>query len=170
MSLLPAVLIGTALAAVLLQVLTWLVSLRLGRVSVVDVTWGLGFALIAVVGSAVSIGSGDPLRRWLLVVLTVVWGIRLAVHIAARQRGAQEDPRYAEMLGSDAPATAARRRGFLQPAAAAGVISLPGPGGGVGARGTSARGRATRAASSSSNRSVGGRSPGLCRGNRVAAQ
>lgn len=91
-----------ALAAVIvLQALTFAVSLRAGRHSVVDVTWGLGFPLIALVTWALSLdlGDGDG-RRTLVLVLTAVWGLRLAGHIylRARQHPGEEDPRYQEML------------------------------------------------------------------------
>jgi steroid 5-alpha reductase family enzyme len=42
--------------------------------------------------------SGNDTRRWLLLVLTTVWGLRLAIHITLRSRGKGEDPRYAEWL------------------------------------------------------------------------
>lgn len=126
MNSLPPVLLATAVAVVLLQLATWTVSRRLGRVSVVDVTWGLGFALIAVVGFAASLGSGDGVRRGLLVGLTVVWGTRLGLHIASRQRGrSEEDPRYVELLGPDPAAAAALTKVFLLQAALGWFISLP---------------------------------------------
>ena len=43
-------------------------------------------------------GEGDPLRRWLALVLTAAWGLRLATHIHLRSRGKGEDPRYEAML------------------------------------------------------------------------
>lgn len=77
---------------------TFVVALRLGRHAVVDVTWGLGFAVVAVVSFVTSAGTGDDLRRWLLVAMTVVWGVRLGVHIGRRSRGKGEDPRYEAMF------------------------------------------------------------------------
>lgn len=78
--------------------ITFVVALRLGRHAVVDVTWGLGFAVVALVAFVLSAGTGDDLRRWLLVVMTVVWGVRLGVHIGRRSRGGSEDPRYEAMF------------------------------------------------------------------------
>ncbi len=77
---------------------TFVVALRLGRHAVVDVTWGLGFAVIAVASFVTSSGTGDDVRRWLLVVMTVAWGVRLGVHIGRRSRGKGEDPRYEAMF------------------------------------------------------------------------
>lgn len=115
-------------AAVLLQLVTWVVGLRIGRLSVVDVTWGASFALVAVVGWLVSLGSdGSSLRRVLIVVATLLWGGRLAVHIGWRQRGAPEDPRYTELMAKAKgnPKLAALRSVFLLQAFAAWFISLP---------------------------------------------
>ncbi|MEO7448189.1 MAG: DUF1295 domain-containing protein [Humibacillus sp.] len=88
----------TALAVVVVLGVAFLVALRVGKHAVVDVGWGLGFSAIAVTAFAASTGSGDPLRRSLALVLTIVWGVRLATHIYARSRGKDEDPRYAAML------------------------------------------------------------------------
>ncbi|WP_179646642.1 DUF1295 domain-containing protein [Spinactinospora alkalitolerans] len=77
---------------------TFAVALRLGRHSVVDVAWGAGFAVVALVTAVMSAGHGDPARTWLVCGLTAVWGVRLAVHIARRGRGRGEDPRYVRLL------------------------------------------------------------------------
>jgi steroid 5-alpha reductase family enzyme len=122
------VLVATGVAALLAQLLTFAIGMRLGRLSVVDITWGAGFALIAVVGFVASIEAGDPLRRRLLVVLTVLWGMRLALHIAGRQRGGvAEDPRYEELMSKrkEHPKWAALRSVFLMQAVAAWFIALP---------------------------------------------
>jgi steroid 5-alpha reductase family enzyme len=128
MAALVTVLVATAVAAVLAQLVTFAVAMRRGRLNVVDVTWGAGFAVMAVVGFGVSTGSGDPLRRGLLLTLTVVWGVRLAVHIGRRQRARPgEDPRYQELMARRRghPAWAALRSVFLLQAVAAWAISLP---------------------------------------------
>lgn len=123
----PVLLSGLG-AAIVLQVATFLYALRVGRFSVVDVTWGLGFALIAVVGWLVSLGSsGDDWRRALVVVLTLVWGCRLAWHIGLRQRGeTEDDPRYVEMMSnSSGGAFAALRKIFLLQAVVGWFVALP---------------------------------------------
>ncbi len=122
------VLLATLLAAVALQLVTFAVGVRLGRLSVVDVTWGAGFGLITVVGWLASTGSpASDWRRLLIVILTVLWGGRLAVHIGLRQRGAPEDPRYTELMSKRQghPKLAALRSVFLLQAVAAWFISLP---------------------------------------------
>jgi steroid 5-alpha reductase family enzyme len=88
-----------AAAALAVMLITFAVALRVGMHRVVDVAWGLAFVAVAVQTYAASAGAGDPGRRLLVTVLTTVWGLRLAAHIARRGRGHGEDPRYEQMLG-----------------------------------------------------------------------
>ncbi|MGL5825475.1 MAG: DUF1295 domain-containing protein [Nocardioides sp.] len=87
------------------QAVTAVIAWRVGRVSVVDVTWGLGLAAVAVVtalGTGLT-GAGIDWRRGLIAALISVWGCRLGWHIWAKQRAKPgEDPRYAELLGGRA--------------------------------------------------------------------
>jgi steroid 5-alpha reductase family enzyme len=71
----------------------WLISLRLRDVSIVDVFWGAGFAILAIFYALTT--DGLFARQVLLVSLVVVWGTRLALHIFRRSLGKPEDPRYA---------------------------------------------------------------------------
>jgi steroid 5-alpha reductase family enzyme len=84
-------------AAALVMTATALLARRVGRVSVVDVAWGLGLVAVALV-CAVLAGTW---QSWLLVGLVAVWGGRLSWHIFRRSAGGghQEDPRYRAMLG-----------------------------------------------------------------------
>ena len=88
----------TALTVVVVLGITFAVALRVGKQAVIDVTWGLGFVAIALTAFLVTGGQGDPLRRWLALLLTAAWGLRLATHIYLRSRGKGEDPRYEAML------------------------------------------------------------------------
>jgi len=90
----------TALAVALVLGITLVVALRVGKHAVVDVAWGLGFAVVAVVsyGLSLAFDEGDDARRLLITVLTVIWGLRLATHIGLRSRGHGEDPRYEALL------------------------------------------------------------------------
>lgn len=117
---------AAALAVAAAMVVTALVSRRVGRVAVVDVTWGLGFVLVAVVGAGVAagLGRGDAARTGLLLAIVAVWGCRLAWHILRRSRGHGEDPRYAELLGGGGFGVAVRKV-FLTQAVALWLISLP---------------------------------------------
>jgi steroid 5-alpha reductase family enzyme len=88
----------SALAVVVLLVTTFCCAKIAGRHNVIDVTWGLLFAAIAVATFVASSGLGDPVRRWLLLVLPVLWGLRLALHVGRRAVGKGEDPRYEQLL------------------------------------------------------------------------
>jgi steroid 5-alpha reductase family enzyme len=93
----------------------------------IDAVWGAAFAVVAVVTAALSAGHGDPGRRALITTLTVVWGLRLSVHLGLRGRGAPEDPRYVALL-SKAPGSRARyafTRVHLLQGALIWFISLP---------------------------------------------
>jgi steroid 5-alpha reductase family enzyme len=115
------VLVASLGAVVVLMTVTALVSRRVGRVSVVDVTWGLGFVLIALVSALV----GDEPVRWLLLAMVGAWGLRLAWHIGKRQVAhPEEDPRYAKMLGDGGFAMAVRRV-FVVQGLAMWFVSLP---------------------------------------------
>lgn len=118
--------VAAALAtSIVAMAVTALVARRLGKVSVVDITWGLVFVAIAWVSYAVGTGSG---RSLLLAVLVTLWGGRLAWHIRRRALGAGEDPRYEKML-AQAPEgrrfSYAVRKVFLVQGLAAWFVSLP---------------------------------------------
>ncbi len=85
----------TALAIVVVMALTFAVALRAGKHAVIDVTWGLGFVVVAVVSLLV---TGADTRGVLVVVMVALWGLRLAGHIFLRSRGKGEDPRYEELM------------------------------------------------------------------------
>lgn len=89
---------AAAAVCVVAMLLTAYAARRAGRVSVVDVTWGLALAAVALV--AALLGDGPAWRRWLLVAVIGVWGLRLSWHIFRRSTGHGEDPRYTELLGS----------------------------------------------------------------------
>ena len=84
-------------AAVVLGLMTamWLVSLALRDASIVDIFWGAGFAVIAWVTFFAA--DGSQARRMLLLVLTTLWGLRLALYLAWRNIGKGEDYRYRAM-------------------------------------------------------------------------
>jgi steroid 5-alpha reductase family enzyme len=82
-----------AAAIFVAMTLLWLVSVRLHNVAIVDVFWGLGFILIAVITAAYAPHPIDP-GRTALVAAVAIWGTRLAAHIYVRNRGHGEDFRY----------------------------------------------------------------------------
>jgi steroid 5-alpha reductase family enzyme len=85
-----AVNLGVILACMLVL---WAWSLRLRNASIVDIFWGPGFAIVALV--TLLLVDGYPPRQWLLAGMTVAWGLRLGLYLARRNIGHGEDPRYA---------------------------------------------------------------------------
>jgi steroid 5-alpha reductase family enzyme len=84
---------GLSLAAAVAYItVIWLVSLALRNASIVDVFWGLGFALLAVVYFVTA--DGFVGRKILVVTLVTVWGLRLALYVLWRNWGKGEDYRY----------------------------------------------------------------------------
>lgn len=87
---------GGAIAVVLL--ITFIASKIAGKHSVIDTAWGLLFCAVAITIFIASDGYGDTLRRFLLLLLPLLWGLRLATHIGRRSIGKPEDPRYEQLL------------------------------------------------------------------------
>ncbi len=121
-------LVITAVSVVFLAVLqgvTMAIGHRIGRYNVVDVAWGLGF--VGVAWLALTLGPGDPTRRWLLAVLVGIWGLRLSWHMHVKSAGKGEDPRYTDLLarsGGNNPNVVARKI-FATQGAAQWFVSLP---------------------------------------------
>jgi steroid 5-alpha reductase family enzyme len=72
----------------------FLVALLKKDNSIVDVAWGPGFILVALV--TFFLRPGFEARHLLISVLVIVWGVRLATHVYLRNRGRGEDFRYAK--------------------------------------------------------------------------
>jgi steroid 5-alpha reductase family enzyme len=81
-----------ALTVLLLMHLVFVYALRIKNNSIVDVWWGLGFALIAVISLCAS-GLYLP-RQLIITAMTLMWATRISLHIYLRNRGKGEDPRY----------------------------------------------------------------------------
>ena len=88
-----------ALAVAVYFAVIMAVAIRLNRHAIVDVCWGPGFVLVALISYLASAGhGGDAARRATVLALTAIWGLRLAVHIGVRNAGRGEDKRYAAIL------------------------------------------------------------------------
>ncbi|MFG2094124.1 DUF1295 domain-containing protein [Streptomyces sp. NPDC048612] len=114
-------------AAFTVLLLTFVVARARGVHRLVDIAWGAAFAAVALAGYGMSAGHGDDGRRLLVTVATVLWGLRLSVHIAWRGRGHGEDPRYDRMLAK-APGSRdayALRKVYLLQGALVWLVSLP---------------------------------------------
>jgi steroid 5-alpha reductase family enzyme len=106
-------LVACALALVVLFGLTFALARKLGKHSVVDVAWGLGFVVVAWTSLLTAViedandqpsdFSGNLTRQALLTLMVTLWGLRLAWHIGRRNAGHGEDPRYEALLGKVPP-------------------------------------------------------------------
>lgn len=83
--------LGVIISAV---TLLWIVSLMMKDSSIVDIFWGSGY-VIAVLFYFFSLGEAYfTIRNMVFVSMVVVWGLRLTIHLAARNLGKPEDYRY----------------------------------------------------------------------------
>jgi steroid 5-alpha reductase family enzyme len=115
-------------AGAALALLTWLLSLRLRNVSIVDSLWSLMFMLQAWI-YALGAGPGTlaGTRARLMLVLVSVWALRLSCYITWRNRGHGEDRRYQAIRTRNEPHFAWKSLYlvFLLQAVLAWIISLP---------------------------------------------
>ena len=91
-----------ALTIAILMVATWLISVLIKDASIVDISWGLGFATVATV-----LWIGDDAKSnldTLLWLMTLLWGLRLCLYLARRNLGHGEDYRYVAMRKRWGPA------------------------------------------------------------------
>ena len=72
--------------------LLWLISLLKKDSSIIDVFWGSGFVIVGWVYFSLTVGS--PSRKWLIMILVTIWGLRLTLHLALRNLPQGEDYRY----------------------------------------------------------------------------
>lgn len=84
----------TTLAVWAYMTLWFLVALVRKRNDVADTAWGLGFVMVALVALIKNPLPGS--LSGLAVLLTTIWGLRLAIHVFTRNRGKTEDFRYAQ--------------------------------------------------------------------------
>jgi steroid 5-alpha reductase family enzyme len=118
--------------------LTWLLSLPLRNVAIVDSIWSLLFLAAGVTYVALAPqwdaataahvpAAGAGQRATLLVVLLAIWALRLALYITVRNWGHGEDRRYQAIRRRNEPGFAFKSLYlvFLFQAVLAWVISLP---------------------------------------------
>ena len=116
-----------ALTIAILMVATWLISVAIKDASIVDISWGLGFATVAtVLWIADDAKSNLDTLLWLMALL---WGLRLCLYLARRNLGHGEDYRYVAMRKRWGPAfplisflTSHRAEGSIGVLAVIGVV------------------------------------------------
>lgn len=90
----PQLLVAAAVTLVAVAA-TFGIALARRRYDTIDTFWGLGFALVALV--SFPFGHGPLPLRLVVTALTVIWGVRLSLHLHLRNHKRPEDPRYARM-------------------------------------------------------------------------
>jgi len=76
----------------ILVTLLWIWSIMIKNVSIVDIFWGIGFVTVNAF-YVFSTGDLNP-RKFLILALVTIWGLRLATYLAVRNIGKGEDFRY----------------------------------------------------------------------------
>jgi steroid 5-alpha reductase family enzyme len=89
--------IAATIAVAGVMVALWALATAIRDVSIVDIAWGLLFGIAAWTAHLAAGDDATGAVGALLLVLVTAWGLRLATHIARRNLGTGEDPRYAAM-------------------------------------------------------------------------
>lgn len=70
----------------------YLLSRLLKRNDIMDIFWGQGFFILALINF--SLADYRPTYKWILLFLIALWAFRLSIHILVKNRGKTEDFRY----------------------------------------------------------------------------
>jgi len=103
----------------------WLISIPLRDVSFVDSFWATGFIIVA--GATYAMTGGGTDRRQLLLLITAIWGARLAAYLFLRWQREGPDGRYVALL-KKAPGNVhlfSLRKVFLLQGPMLWLVSLP---------------------------------------------
>lgn len=79
-------------AVALFVTIIWMISLIKGDAGIMDIYWGIGFILVTLVYFILT--DNYSIRKLLVSVLILIWGVRLSLHIGFRNAGKPEDARY----------------------------------------------------------------------------
>lgn len=78
----------------LLFVATFLKGKKDGKHDYIDITWGLGFVLTAIISYIIS--ENKSTVGLIITILVIIWGLRLSYYLLKRNVGKKEDTRYTE--------------------------------------------------------------------------
>jgi steroid 5-alpha reductase family enzyme len=113
-------LIALAIGLSGIMTVAWAIQRATGSSGWIDTIWSFA---VGIGGMAAALFTeGEPTRRALAFAMVAAWSIRLGLHIAARTRGAGEDPRYAKLIEEWGPRASLRLWLFLQVQALAAFI------------------------------------------------
>ena len=96
-----------AIALCALLAIAWVVQQRTGNSGWVDTIWTFSVGGVGAIAALWPFTPAAlPARQWLIAALSLLWALRLGLHIAIRTAGITDDPRYAEFArqwGANAP-------------------------------------------------------------------
>jgi len=93
----PVFVITAAATLSALMALAWIAQRVTGKSGWVDTIWSLAVGIGGVLAAVWPEAGAVADRRVAVGILVALWSLRLAGHIAARTRGGEDDPRYAEL-------------------------------------------------------------------------
>jgi steroid 5-alpha reductase family enzyme len=87
--------LGWLMIAVIMLV-TWYFSEQINKAAIVDVVWTFSIGLLALF-YALTLSTSEPMRKWLVTGIALLWSLRLGIHLFKRISKEAEDKRYAEL-------------------------------------------------------------------------
>jgi len=90
-------------AAILMTTMGWCYAFARHNVNVIDTLWPLFFVLVLATYLLAAPAVDNDARRWLITAMTLLWALRLAVHLGVRNYGQPEDHRYAAIRARNEP-------------------------------------------------------------------
>ncbi|WP_443751039.1 DUF1295 domain-containing protein [Asticcacaulis solisilvae] len=118
----PVFVITIAVGLSAFMTLAWVIQRLTGKSGWVDTVWSLAVGAGGVLASAWPESGAVTGRRIAVGILIALWSLRLAGHIAARTKGGEDDPRYADLARQWGSLFPAYLFVFLQIQAAAALI------------------------------------------------
>lgn len=85
---------------IVLVLVQWAISVKIGDVSFIDAFWGAGMGILAL-ASWLHVRGGPGQLATLIFAMTAAWGFRLGIYLFLRWRREGEDKRYRMILKKD---------------------------------------------------------------------
>lgn len=85
---------------IVLVLVQWAISVKIGDVSFIDAFWGAGMGILAL-ASWLHVRGGPGALATLIFAMTAAWGFRLGIYLFLRWRREGEDKRYRMILKKD---------------------------------------------------------------------
>jgi len=86
-----SIIVNTGILVFVYMTLWFLLSIFLKRHDIADIAWGMGFSVVTVF---LLLTNERNVHLWIITILTILWGLRLSIHITIRNHQKKEDFRY----------------------------------------------------------------------------